>query len=367
MVVLALGQLEAWWGVGATHQQGPEWAQALVYAVAAGLLVFRRVRPVLVLGIMATVYLVEFAAFGASEGYGVSLAPLVAVYSVGRYAETRRAVLGLALAVIIWAGWVIFDPLNESWAERLGAVVWLSPWVIGWLVGVLMRARAMYREQRRVSVEQRASRAVAEERNRISRELHDVIGHSLSVMTVQTSAVRRRLTPDQAVEREALQTVEVVGRETLAEMRRILGVLREPDDGSARHPAPGLGQIEALADTVRAAGLPVSVAVTGARRELSPALDLTAYRIVQEGLTNTLRHARSPHTAHVEITFGESVLELAVRDDGSSSGPSAVSEEAGSGLLGMRERVALYGGSLVADHRADGGFELLATLPLGPS
>jgi signal transduction histidine kinase len=367
--VLVLGQVEAWWGIGATHRQGPLWAQSLLYAVTAGLLVFRRVRPLPVLAAIVAVYVAEFAVVGSPEGNGVALAPLVAIYTVGRYVEARRATLGLALGVVLWAGWATFDPLNDSWAERAGTVVWLGPWVIAWLVGALLRVTGMYREQRRAASEQRASRAVAEERNRIARELHDVIGHSVSVMTVQAGAVRRRLHPDQTVERDALETVETVGREALAEMRRLVGVLRhaggdasEPD----REPPVGLAQVDRLADNFRRAGLPVSVSVTGPSRELTPGLDLTAYRIVQEGLTNTLRHATNPRSAEVAIAYRHGSLELAVRDNGAAAGATEHAE-AGNGLIGMRERVAVYGGSLVARPRPEGGFELLATLPLEPA
>jgi signal transduction histidine kinase len=299
----------------------------------------------------------------------VALAPLVAIYSVGRYVEPRRATVGLALGVVLWTGWAVFDPLNDSWAERAGTVVWLGPWVIVWLVGALLRVTGMYRDQRRAAADQRASRAVAEERNRIARELHDVIGHSVSVMTVQAGAVRRRLSPDQTVERDALETVENVGREALAEMRRMVGVLRAADGDAAgpdREPPPGLAQVEFLADKFRAVGLPVSVSVTGGVRELPPGLDLTAYRIVQEGLTNALRHAVNPRSAEVAIAYAQGSLELAVRDDGAA--PSATElTETGNGLMGMRERVAVYGGLLEARPRPDGGFELLATLPLEPA
>ena len=175
-------------------------------------------------------------------------------------------------------------------------MVWLTPSIIAWLLGALVRVTRLNAEQRRVNREQRASQAVAEERNRIARELHDVIGHSVSVMTVQASAVRRRLTPEQAVERQALETVETVGREALAEMRRMVGVLRQSGDWppTGLEPTPGLDQVDQLAEKFRTAGLPVALSVTGVARDLAPGLDLTAYRLVQEGLTNTLRHARNP-------------------------------------------------------------------------
>jgi signal transduction histidine kinase len=258
--------------------------------------------------------------------------------------------------------WVGFDPVDSTWSARGQAALWLSPWVIAWLVGALVRSQAQALEQRRVARQQRDARTVAEERNRIARELHDVIGHSVSVMTVQASAVRRRLTEDQSVEREALQTVERVGREALQEMRRMVGVLREQGSDPDREPPPGLAQIEGLCDTVRAAGLPVQLTINGEPRPLPGGIDLTAYRLLQEGLTNTLRHASAPSCAQVDITYRETALELAVRDNG---GPTPVSAEAGHGLLGLRERVAVYGGQLVARPRNGGGFELLATLPWG--
>ena len=208
---------------------------------------------------------------------------------------------------------------------------------------------------------------MADERNRIARELHDVIGHSLSVMTVQASAVRRRLRPEQAVERQALETVETVGREALTEMRRMVGVLRGSGADPDLEPPPGLDQLERLAEKFRAAGLPVSVSVTGPARELAPGLDLTAYRLVQEGLTNTLRHARNPQRAEVAIAYCTDRIQLAVRDDGQPAAVPDIEAEAGAGLLGMRERVAVYGGSLVARAGPHGGFELVATLPLEPA
>jgi signal transduction histidine kinase len=179
--------------------------------------------------------------------------------------------------------------------------------------------------------------------------------------------VRRRLTPDQSAERQALETVETVGREALAEMRRMVGVLRQSGDGTELEPTPGLEQVDHLAEKFRTAGLPVVLSVTGETRDLAPGLDLTAYRLVQEGLTNTLRHARNPGHAEVAIDYGEDRIELAVRDDGDHPVGSTPTTEAGNGLLGMRERVAVYGGSLVARVRPEGGFELVATLPLDPT
>jgi signal transduction histidine kinase len=362
-----LGQLEVWWGIGSTHRQGPLWVQSLLYAVTALLLVFRRVRPLGCLTAMVVVSVFEFAAVGSPEGFGVSVALLIATYTVGNRLEWRRSWIALVLSVVVWVAWAAFDPMNTTFAERLSSLVWLTPSIIAWLLGALVRVTRLNAEQRRVNREQRASQAVAEERNRIARELHDVIGHSVSVMTVQASAVRRRLTPEQAAERQALETVETVGREALAEMRRMVGVLRQSGDGSELEPTPGLDQVDHLAEKFRTAGLPVALSVTGVARDLAPGLDLTAYRLVQEGLTNTLRHARNPGRAEVAIDYGEDRIELAVRDDSQYPVGSAPTTEPGNGLLGMRERVAVYGGSLVARMRPEGGYELVATLPLDPT
>jgi signal transduction histidine kinase len=316
---------------------------------------------------MVVVSVVEFIAVGSPEGFGVSVAPLIATYTVGNRLDWRRSWVALALSGVVWVTWAAFDPMNTTFSEGLSSLVWLTPSIIAWLLGALLRVTRLNAEQRRVNREQRASQAVAEERNRIARELHDVIGHSVSVMTVQASAVRRRLTPEQEVERQALETVETVGREALAEMRRMVGVLRQSGDDTELEPTPGLDQVDQLAEKFRTAGLPVALSVTGEARDLAPGLDLTAYRLVQEGLTNTLRHARNPRRAEVAIDYGTDRIELAVRDDGQYPVGSTPTTEAGSGLLGMRERVAVYGGSLVARMRPEGGFELVATLPLDPT
>ena len=365
-VVLCLGQLEAWGGVNASHRQGPHWAEALAYGVAAALLVLRRVSPLLCLVLITAVSVIEYGAAGSPEGLGVMLPPLVAVYSVARWERRRPGWWALVVVAGLWVGWDGFDPNNTNLRMHAAGVIWLSPWLIAWLVGALVRSQVQNLDQRRQARTQRALQAVAEERNRIARELHDVIGHSVSVMTVQASAVRRRLTPEQDVERHALETVEAVGREALGEMRRMVGVLRDPNETDAgdRQPPPGLEQLDRLVDKFRTSGLPVQLRITGQPRTLAPGLDLTAYRLIQEGLTNTLRHAVDAHGAEVSVEFGDDELEIAVRDDGAPADPHA---EAGHGLLGMHERVAVYGGTLIARPRTGRGFELLATVPLEPT
>jgi signal transduction histidine kinase len=360
-VLVVTGQLEAWWGVSATHRQGPHWAEALLYGVTAGLLLWRRVSPLLCLASITAVSVVEFAVVGSPEGQGIALPALVAAYTVARWETRRPAWWGLLLVSVLWLAWDGLDPADKTLRMHLDGLVWFTPWLIAWLVGALVRSQVQNLEQRRQARTQRAAQAVAEERNRIARELHDVIGHSVSVMTVQASAVRRRLTSDQVIERQALETVEAVGREALGEMRRMVGVLRGPGGDADREPPPGLAQLDRLVEKFRLAGLPVHLTVHGEPRPLAPGLDLTAYRLVQEGLTNTLRHAVNPQRAEVCIEYGEERLELAVRDDGAVVRAEA---EPGHGLVGMRERVAVYGGQLVARSRPERGFELVVTVPL---
>jgi glucose-6-phosphate-specific signal transduction histidine kinase len=360
-LLTTIGQLEAWLGVYATHRQGPHWAEAVVYGVTGALVVLRRVNPLgCLVGIVAA-SLVEFGIVGSPEGFGVMMPALVAAYSVGRWEARWPAWWGLVVVVLLGLGWVGFDPQDKTMHSRVAALAWVSVWIIAWLVGALVRSQAQNLEQRRTARAQRTAQVVAEERNRIARELHDVIGHSVSVMTVQASAVRRRLAQDQGVEREALETVETVGREALAEMRRMVSVLRGADGAVDREPPPGLEQLDRLIEKFRVAGLPVTLTISGSAHPLAPGLDLTAYRLVQEGLTNALRHAGSPDRAEVTIVYGPDCLELAVRDDGL---PNAAAMEPGNGLLGMRERVSVYGGTLIARPRPGRGFELLAKIPL---
>jgi signal transduction histidine kinase len=359
--MLVPGQLEAWTGAGATHRQGPPWAEALGYGLGALLLLGRRIEPVAVLAGMVAIYAVEFAAVGSPEGFGVSVPPMVAAYSVARWERRRPAWWGLVLLLVLGLAWIVFDPVQSTFVGRVRQAMWWSPWVIAWLVGALVRSRVQNAEQRRLRRKDLAAQAVTEERNRIARELHDVIGHSVSLMTVQASAVRRRLSDDQASEREALEVVETTGRQALSEMRRMVGVLRHSGEEADREPAPGLAQLPRLVEQFRSAGLPVDLSVTGREQPLAPGLDLTAYRLVQEALTNALRHAVSPTCAEVTIGYSTERLELAIRDDGRQVTTGA---EAGHGLLGLRERVSVYGGDLVARPRSGGGFELIASLPL---
>jgi signal transduction histidine kinase len=205
-----------------------------------------------------------------------------------------------------------------------------------------------------------AQRAVAQERQRIARELHDVVAHSVSVMTVQAGAVRRLLRPEQERERQALQAVEATGREALTEMRRLVGLLREQGTMPEFAPQPSMRTVDVLVGTVREAGLPVDLEVEGEPQELPPGIDLSAYRVIQEALTNALKYAGPAH-AWVTIRWHPGELELEIANDGRSE-PGGDGE--GHGLAGLRERVALVGGEVTSGPRLGGGFVVTARLPL---
>ena len=214
-------------------------------------------------------------------------------------------------------------------------------------------------EERAAGLERAHAEAVASERATIARELHDVIAHSVSVMTVQAGAARLLLDEEPLRARESLIAVEETGRQALGEMRRLLGILRGDEHETHLAPQPGIADIDALVEHVRAAGLPVDVVVDGEPKPLSPGVDLAAYRVVQEALTNALKHAGAAR-ARVSIRYGTSALELAVANDGRARGNG----RSGHGLVGMRERVALYGGEFEAGPRDGGGYVVRASLPL---
>jgi signal transduction histidine kinase len=363
VAVLVLGQLEAWNGFQATHRQGPHWAEAAGYGLAALALVIRRRHPLRCLLVVGGVMAVEFAIFGAPEGNGVMLAPMLAVYAVANLEERRRALYGLAAILALGAAWILLDPAMVSVTQHVQGTLWLSPWIIAWLLGSLVRSRRLYVQAQVRERDERALTAVAEERNRIARELHDVIGHSVSVMTVQASAVRRLMREDQAKERAALETVEATGREALGEMRRMVGVLRNGSGAPDLTPPPTLDQLDGLVQKFREAGLGVEVRTAGDPGPLPPGLDLTAYRLVQEALTNTLKHAQATRVV-IDVHYRPDALVLSVRDDGRGPDAGAVP---GNGLLGMQERVAVYGGRLTTGAAPGGGYELCAELPREPA
>lgn len=298
-----------------------------------------------------------------SSQAGIFVAGLFAAVLLGRLRSPVQSRAGL-LIVVACSVTVVYDVPNHDPAD-----LFFTPliFVVGWVVGFALRERAQQAE----AAEERALRAereresaarlaVAEERARMARELHDVVAHAVSVMVLQVGAVRHRL-PAGSEEVEALQNVERAGRSALAEMRRLLGALREGDDALELTPHPGLEDLETLAGDVRAAGLDVRLHTGGEPVPLPRSLDLSAYRIVQEGLTNALKHSGA-RRADVTVDYAPDELRLEVRDDG----PGGVERVDGSGhgLIGIGERVKTYGGDMSAFVATSGGFVLRATIPL---
>ena len=345
--------------------QGPLWFDLLVIlAITLPLFVRRRFpfgAPVSVGVAIAAASFVDDRV--VPNGLITILVSLAAFVLMGTVRDRTQAVAGLGVGLGVTAIVAHNDPLGGFGNFVFTGIVFSVAWTIGFAVSRKLREadeakeRAARAERER---EERARLAVSDERARIARELHDVVGHSVSVMTVQASGARRLLRLDQAKEREALLVVEQTGREALAEMRRMVGVLRRPEEAPALAPQPSLAYLEKLVEHAREAGLPVDLRVEGDPEQLPAGVDLTAYRLVQEGLTNALKHARAEH-AEVLVRYGDGQVELTVSDDGSGGGDG---DKGGHGLVGMRERVSVYGGELEAGPRAGGGYRLRARLPV---
>jgi signal transduction histidine kinase len=341
------------------------WSAGLILLMTLPI-AYRRIHPDLVM--MTTGFAtVSYYALGYPDTLA-ALGTLIALYSVAAHGNRRLAiqaligtVIGLSISVLV-AG-----------AEELTLQILISNYIIygtAWVIGDNVRTRRAYTHE----LEARASRlegerksqsraAVIDERRRIAREMHDVVAHNVSVMVVQAGAARRVIdaSPDDA--RDALSSIETTGRQALAEMRRLTGVLRsekETDDA----PQPGLGSLEKLVEQTRDAGLPVDVVVQGLPYELPQGADLSAFRIVQEALTNSLKHAGPSH-AVVLLKYFPSKLEVRVTDDGRGAAQRLANGSlSGHGLIGMRERVAMFGGDLKSGPLPGGGYEVQATLPL---
>jgi signal transduction histidine kinase len=333
--------------------------------VATGALIWRRRTPLLVLVVLAATLSLGSLVVPPSgdDPIAPAIAVAAALYSVGAHTDGIRAVLGAAAMLVIVLVIVATDPDQATAGSYLFfLLVFGGPW----LAGRAIRHRRLSErqlERRAVSAErereERARRAVAEERARIARELHDVVAHAISVIVLQARGGRRSLDePDEA--RRAFDAIESTGTQALAEMRRLLGLLRREDEELSLAPQPSLSSLDGLAAQVTEAGLPVEVTVEGKVQELPPGIDLSAFRIVQEALTNALKHA-GPATAHVVVRYREDELELEILDTGPGD---AVVDGSGHGLVGMRERASLYGGDVKAGRRAGGGFGVRVHLPL---
>jgi signal transduction histidine kinase len=347
------------------HVEGPIVANELLFGGMAIALVWRRTQPVVstavVLGLGA---LAQALVSGPPANTGATLVVIFSAYSLGAYAEPPATFIAAALGAVVVETISIADTPTD----------WFFPvtffWIVPWVGGRVMRGHTELareldekadRAQRGRELEQ--ARAIAEERRRVARELHDVLAHDLSVMVVQSGAARRVLDGDPAAAADAARLIERTGREALAELRHLFGPARR-GEGEPLEGTPGVARIDRLADRARAAGLPVDLLVEGEPRSLPPGVDLAGYRVVQEALTNSLKHA-GPAKARVTVRYEADCLRLEVVDDGLGDGPAPDHlGGSGHGLLGMNERVALYGGELEAGRAPEGGFRVRAALPL---
>jgi len=345
-------QLEVWLGSSAGSHRA---VAALVAFVATASIAVRRRYPTLVGVVVPLLYSIELGFWGDPQIVLASVGYFCALYALAVWTPPKRFALGLGFLVV---GFFVagFGPKGSPKSTVLFSVVAL-------IVMLLVR-RVLGDRERRAQLAERerdlaAREAVVEERARIARELHDAIAHNVSMMVVQAGAERRVLDETTGSTKEVLVTIERIGRGALTEMRRLVGMLRS-DAGDPLAPQPGLDDLPSLVERVREAGLPVELHVDGNRRELPVGIELSAYRIVQEALTNALKHAGQAR-ASVHVRYGRDSLELEIVDDGPGAQAPVVS--GGHGLVGMRERVALYGGRLDAGRRPTGGFAVRVLLP----
>ncbi|CAL9624665.1 sensor histidine kinase [Streptomyces sp. enrichment culture] len=320
-------------------------------------LVFRVRAPVTVCLLVHGIWLVYITA-----GYWpvvCSFGPMLAVYTV---ASLRPARTSVPYAVLMGAVWVYAGAVDgtDSWPSVLGQAV-VYPAVL-WRFGVLAHRSADLARQLRREQAERARREVAEERSRIARELHDVVAHHMSVISVQTGLARFVFDTDRRTVRTALDTIDAVGKEALEELRRMLMVLRTTDDAALADPMPGLARLDDMADRIRSGGVPVTLTVEGTRRPLAPGVELCVYRVVQEALTNVLKHAPGAR-AEVLLRYEPHQVTVSVTDNGEGVIPDRVRTGGGHGLIGMRERAKLYGGQISTGPRDQGGYAVRLTLP----
>ena len=344
----------------------PGWVAAPLMALGCAALYWRRAYPVLVGAAIVGMAIAEAA---AGISLHTSVGPVIGIFfvswAIGAYETRPRAVLGLTLLVCgMWLAIGIdvlrgTDHYSGTDVPWIGALV-ATPGVLGIAFGARTRSlHAAEAKAARLELERRE--AIAEERARIARELHDVIAHSVSVMTVQAGAAEAMLQRDPELALEPVRAVQETGRQAMVEMKRLVGILREHDDETGLAPQPGLADLDRLVAQVREAGLPVQLAVEGEPRELPLGVDLSAYRVVQEALTNALKYAGRAR-ATVTVRYGADDLSIEVTDDGRGE---ASGNGGGHGLIGMRERVGVFGGTFAAGPREGGGFSVSARLPLG--
>jgi signal transduction histidine kinase len=356
LALLVAGQIEAWAGLGTSLGPGSARVAALSGVLMTAPLVVRRRWPALVALLVALpVPLLETVTSVRLLFFSGLLPLLICTYTVA-----SRAALGALAAPF---GALLAIELEVPAFRRPGEIVFDWLWFgVATAVGLVVRHRSLRAERsesRVATLESEREVVLRAERARIARELHDVIAHSVSVIVVQAGAAEPLVdeSPEQA--REALRSIRSTAGDALAEMRRLLGILRAADDELTLTPQPSIAQLEPLLGQARAAGLDVGFRVSGRPRPLAPGVDLAAYRIVQEALTNTRKHGNATR-AEVALRYRADELEVEVVDDGVGASPVA---NGGHGVVGMRERAALYGGTIDVGARPGGGFGVRAVLP----
>ncbi|MGJ6961060.1 sensor histidine kinase [Streptosporangium sp. G11] len=347
---------------------GGFWGVLALVAVLLAPLLWRRRHPLAVFAITASVSFAQWAA--SVDMVAANSAVLIAMYGV---ASRRRLRWAIAAGAVAQLGilLVVFRP-NESAFVLAKEYAAFSVFVIAiWIAGIYANTHRRYveslverAEQAERERDQRALIAATAERVRIARELHDVVAHNVSVIVIHADGAGYAIESDPERARQALGTISTTGRRALAEMRRLVGVLRDDTGAEESHsPQPDLARLGELVEQARASGLPTELAVSGTPRDLPEGEQLVIYRIVQEALTNTLKHGGPGTRATVEVGFGHDEIKLMIADDG--QGASTLRIEGGHGLAGMRERAAIYGGTIRAEPRAGGGFQVLARIPTG--
>ncbi|MFF7446464.1 MULTISPECIES: histidine kinase [unclassified Streptomyces] len=344
---------------GSGEPQSPSWPLVVLSALP---LAARRTYPLAAFALLMCAVL----AIGDDASWINVLTCVLAAYSAVMHSRHRTVATAAMVVAAVLAGFAFreTEPILPGWSSP--AVVLLIAGVTAGLVRYWRRRLTADREQlARLRQDQEAAmrRAVEEERARIAAELHDVVTHNVSVMVIQAGAARKVMDVAPERSRQALLAVEAGGRAAMAELRHVMGLLAAPDteQPDALEPQPGLGQLDALIERVRAAGTPVGVAVSLPPDPLPPGIDLTAYRVVQEGLTNTIKHAPGAN-ASVVIGYAEEVLQIEITDTGAVR-DAARADGNGRGLIGLRERLALYGGELTAGPTLAGGYRVKAHLP----
>jgi signal transduction histidine kinase len=345
-------------------------ALAVVTTVLVCLPVVSRRRAPLASVVAACAAIVVHISLDFPEG-SLPLTVLALAYTIAAWSPLRSAVAGLAT---IYATITLLALMEAPGLNTVTVLGNLAFYGVAWAIGIAVRARrealeARIREadERSNFERQRAARLLAEERLRIARELHDVVAHSMSVIAVQAGVGAHVVEDRPAEARAALEAISATSRGALAEMRQLLGALRDDDGERSRQPAPDLGDVTQLVDDVRAAGVPVVLEVSGECSGINPAIELSAYRLVQEALTNVIKHAGTPTRVEVKVHHDEESLTVSVVDDGrgAAAREDADGTGAGHGLIGMRERVEIWGGQLSAGPASGGGYAVTAVLPYG--